>query len=334
MDAIKITDYLSNFSAGFCSSNCVIFPPYKLYDGIDDPIIEDCHIYLITRIPKARISENALIYENGKFFIEYKQIDEMRHLVVPKENTILSAKATSRDGRQFEITHFDGKRTYGDFPIFIMQTINNSPVSKHEIVYIGQAYGSDGERNIIDRLKRHETLQKILAINAVDSPDTDVYILGFKYTENDFVHLTFNGTDKSLISDDRDRDRISHVLQNEISEKDSTTIVEAGLIRYFRPIYNEKFKEIFPNRNYKFLEGIDKEIYHSFSVEINIEDLNLYIGTNNTGFGMHHIAKYKINPGKIPFPYSSFGELLDYTGLTEDSWPILLIVKLSKQFCP
>jgi hypothetical protein len=30
-----------------------------------------------------------------------------------------------------------------------------------EVLYIGQAFGNDGSRNALDRLKKHETLQKI-----------------------------------------------------------------------------------------------------------------------------------------------------------------------------
>lgn len=30
-----------------------------------------------------------------------------------------------------------------------------------EVLYIGQAYGRNGERNALDRLRRHETLQRI-----------------------------------------------------------------------------------------------------------------------------------------------------------------------------
>lgn len=208
----------------------------------------------------------------------------------------------------------------GDFPVFMMKSRQCLELNDHEVIYIGQAYGSDGRRNVVDRLMKHETLQKIIAENNILAPGTDVFVYGFKYSGNDQVFMLFDGTNKDLISDSRDDDRRDRVLENPLSDKQMTQIVEAALIRYFQPVYNEKFRTLFPAQHHRFLDAMRDIDYDGFVVEINTEDIGTQLYSASFSKGMHHIAKFKITE-KPTHPVFNFYRFMKITGLDPSSGP-------------
>lgn len=209
----------------------------------------------------------------------------------------------------------------GDFPVLLMRLRAFPELLAHEVIYVGQAYGKDGRRNVVDRLSRHETLQKIIAENSIAAPETDVLVYGFQYTDNDSVFMLFNGADSSLVSDDRDDSRRDDMLRNPIDDKQMTQIVEAALIRYFQPIYNEKFRKLFPAEHHKFLSNIKQFDYDGFIVEIDTEDLNTRLFSTVRAPGAHHMIKFKITK-RDTHPIFSFYRLMKDTGLDPESGPI------------
>ena len=64
-----------------------------------------------------------------------------------------------------------------------------SPHLNFDILYIGQAFGDEGERNAADRLRSHETLQKIYAEAIQSNPDKEIWLNPVSYT-----HLTLPTT--------------------------------------------------------------------------------------------------------------------------------------------
>jgi hypothetical protein len=124
-----------------------------------------------------------------------------------------------------------------------------------------------------------------------------------------------------LISGDEDTSRVAEVIANPIGDREMTQIVEAGLIRYFQPEYNEIFKDLFPSSKYGFLSELRHFDYEGFVVEIDTEDLGTVLKSKVAGNGMHHIATYQLKPGLNVNGSISFLGLIEGTGLHPSSGP-------------
>lgn len=71
-----------------------------------------------------------------------------------------------------------------------------------EIMYIGQAYGEDGNRTPADRLQKHETLQAIYSKTIARTPDHEIWILLLHFTPQSV--LSFDGRSGFAVSDEED----------------------------------------------------------------------------------------------------------------------------------
>lgn len=315
---------MTSFSAGFCSSNCFFTPPHRINDARSAENIDLFHIYIIARAPRVRLVPGSFDLNKGNPFVQYKAGHEfstnLSRFYLPSEELVTDFVTTDGAGRSFAMQYRAGELR-GDFPLFAMKYGRLPELLSHQVVYIGQAYGKDGQRSVIDRLMRHETLQKIVSENSIEAPETDIFVYGFQYTNNDQIFMMFNGADKNLISDSRDDERRVRVMNNPIDDRVMTQIVEAALIRYFEPIYNEKFRKIFPASHHKFLDGVKSLDYDGFVVEINTEDLGTRLFSSARSPGSHHTIKFKITK-RSQHPIFSFYRLMKDTGLDPTSGPL------------
>lgn len=316
--------YVTSYSAGFCSSRCFVLPPHHLGAMGSIPFINDFHIYAIVRAPRIRLIPNSFVHHGDgamcSFKVGHEFEFEVHTLSFPPEWQVRSLVTSDGAGRDFLLT-YKGGEVKGDFPLLVMRMLRGAEYSDHEVIYVGQAFGADGQRSISDRLIRHETLQKILAENARNAPKTDVFVYGFQYTDNDQVFMLFDGADKDLIADNRDDARRQAMLSNPIDEGQMTQLVEAGLIRYFQPEYNSKFRDLFPARHNKFLDGLKSLDYDGFLVEINTEELETRLYSPAVGSGSHHIIKFKLAQ-RATHPVFGFYRLLKEVGLDPSSGPL------------
>ncbi|MEU8340047.1 hypothetical protein [Micromonospora tulbaghiae] len=117
----------------------------------------------------------------------------------------------------------------------------------HEVLYVGQAFGKAGERTAFDRLKSHSTLQRIYAEN---TPDNEIWLHLCRVSDINLL-MEFNPQIPSREPDEEDDEHRNRVLRrihsNGFAEKEAVSIGEAGLIRYFQPEYNEKFRDNYPD---------------------------------------------------------------------------------------
>ena len=315
---------MSSFTLSYCSSRCFVVGPHNVNHIRDVEDIEKFHIYLICRAPRVRLIPDSIRRIDGRLMFQAKIGGEfsyeVKSMLIPEEWKVHSFEALDAGGRTFKMVAEKGIST-GDFSMLWLMNSGQKSDLDHEVVYVGQAYGAGGRRNVVDRLIKHETLQKIMAEDSLKSPNTDIVVYGFQYVGNDSVGILFNGADKNLISDERDRARLRNVIYNPPDDKVMTQIVEAGLIRYFQPIYNKHFKDIFPNYKYNFLDIVKNLDYESFVVEINTEDLGTRLCSQSFLPGYHHIIRYIIKSevaGGTPVDYF---RMMDGTGLHPSSGP-------------
>src|SRR5690606_37826557 len=145
----------------------------------------------------------------------------------------------------------NGSHRTGPLPAHLISLlcddIANKSLRNLEVVYVGMSYG-DGSRSAKDRLKSHSTRQQVLADMSADEPDSEALLILVQYAPPLSV-ISFDGRDKSLNLDD-DRDIIADLQKQRelIDGKNEIALAEAGLIKYFKPRYIDKYKNNFPDK--------------------------------------------------------------------------------------
>jgi len=220
--------------------------------------IENCHIYLIGIVPKldlkgARQDGSTLIFDFevlGKtlsvdgpiphgFTLQYEDdlwflSDGTKERYAPSDEQIFQA---------FQIQH---------------------GLLNFEVVYVGQAYGRDGSRHALDRLKKHETLQKIALLGAPEGYRLQVLLIEVHPSNQMFTFFNPFAEDNS-----QGGGRIKKGLDKLFgtTEHERITLYEASLIRYFQPKYNKEFKNSFPSTNLKVLSDCYDKDFSSLVAE-------------------------------------------------------------------
>lgn len=169
--------------------------------------------------------------------------------------------------------------------------IKGAPID-FNILYIGQAYGADGSRNAIDRLKRHETLQKISLQGVPEGFDLQLLLINVQPTTQLITFFNPFAENK----DDGD-ERIEAGLEKLFGtdEKERVSLFEAAFIRYFRPPFNEKFKDSFPSTNMSILKQCYKKDFSAVIAEIGLTDLPFALFSKARARQDHHIAAYDLH---------------------------------------
>ena len=141
---------------------------------------------------------------------------------------------------------------------------------KFEVLYVGQAYGTDGTRTSLDRLADHTTLQTILSEKGIYYPNKHIYIMVMEVFER--MVMLFDGVTKSVTKNDAETTQhIKDVISDLPHEKQVVNITEAALIYHFNPPYNERLKNNFPNLKAKGYRQYFDLDYNSISVELNLD---------------------------------------------------------------
>ncbi len=146
-----------------------------------------------------------------------------------------------------------------------------------EVLYIGQSYGVDGARTAPDRLISHSTLQGIYAEAMDKNPDSEIWLALASFDQ--FNLMMFDGR-SSFTDEEResDKERFSTAYDKlnwdgGISDQQKINFTEAALIRYFKPPYNQIYKDSFPNPAHStYTECYDLDI-NSVCIELNTGDI-------------------------------------------------------------
>ena len=163
--------------------------------------------------------------------------------------------------------------------------------NKFEVKYIGQAYGKDGSRNAIDRLLKHETLQKISVRGVPDGYVLQLVLLEIQSDNRIITLFNPHATNK-----DDDGSRIQNGLDKLFGTTDSerVSLFEAALIRYFSPQYNIEFKNSFPSTNLKILQDCYGKDFLAVIAEICIDNFPFYLWSESVAPQYYHISKHDI----------------------------------------
>lgn len=298
--------YLSEFAVSLCSARFLLMLPHQLSAGWKTnntlylEISENCHIYLICRRPSSVFDPNNFSFDGNvvRGNIVYKTGGVETYLpfelpfCLPADT--VSLELAPYPHREFECKNAKGEvlTYYPAASLSINGVISNPSLQQLEVLYVGQAY-AEGKRTAMDRLKSHSTLQRVLADTHYSFPDDEILILTFEYAPYRVISWV-DGTEKKAISGEEDIARFESIIDNPLSKAQQISLAEAGLIRYFQPHYNVVYKDSFPSSDQSLLDSCYHLDFSALIVEIDTEELGIYLYSLNVLFNKHHMAQFNL----------------------------------------
>lgn len=223
-------------------------PAEAIYDEkLDDKLgegLKDCHIYLIGIVPKIDLKDSR--QEGQTLIFDFEVLGKEYSVKGP----IPEGLTLKRDEDFFYLSDGSDKR-FGPSDEQIFQAFQlQHGLLEFQVAYVGQAYGKDGSRNAIDRLRKHETLQKIALRGAPEGYRLQVLLVEVHPSNQMFTFFNPFAKDNSE-GEERIRRGVDKLFGT--NEHERITLYEASLISYFQPVYNKEFKNSFPSTNLKVL---------------------------------------------------------------------------------
>lgn len=296
--------YLSEFAVNLFSARWLMtsashFMTGRTMGADEQDVANNCHIYLICKSPIISFSKDSLKHEDGilSVKINYRIEGDMREKEFSFDFPLLdgatNVKLSNYPHREILTLDSEGAEVRR-LPANIVSMgmgwhLDNPELSDLEVLYVGQAFG-DGTRTAFERLKSHSTLQKILAQEQYESPDSEIQILAFEYVPYRIIHQ-MDGKAENVISDYRDMERFRSIRDNQLTEHEQICLIEAGLIRYFQPRYNAIYKDNFPSDKHKILEECYNLDFSGLIVEINTDELRCRLFSDVAKPRDHHICQ-------------------------------------------
>jgi hypothetical protein len=175
----------------------------------------------------------------------------------------------------------------------IMRRLNDEQNAiTFNVLYVGQAYGKDGSRNALDRLLKHETLQKI-SVKGIPADQR----LSLLLLEIEPANRLLTIMNPRAESKDQGKARMAAGLDKLFGTKEAerVTLYEASLIRYFQPPFNREFKDSFPSTNLKSLADCYEKDFSALISEICIDELPFKLMSAAVAPAQYHIAKFDLH---------------------------------------
>lgn len=247
-------------------------------------LLRKCHIYFIGLVPKVSI-EGA--HQEGRTLkVPMKVLDQ--HAVI---SVGIPADLEFSTASGLLIRKSDGLEQEIDRGWLIRQLCEKIPID-FEVIYIGQAYGKDGNRSAIDRLLKHETLQKI-SLQGVPE-DYTLTLLLLEVIPNNRLVTVFNPHAKNS-DDDGSRTKAGLDKLFGTTAHERISLYEAAMIRYFRPRFNVEFKDSFPSTNLAVLRDCYEKDFSAVVAEIVFDDLPWRLKSDFVAPAFSHLVRHDLH---------------------------------------
>jgi hypothetical protein len=260
-----------------------------------------CHIYMVVKRPRVTLVPEKCEFNKGKTKLTFRIQDKFDF--TEKELFIKENEDTSDYVIKSEFPHSKfhvfskGKNIFSakSSLLYFMLLNEYSEQMNSEILYIGQSFGKNGERQAPKRLKNHSTLQSIYSTAIQKNPDKEIWLLLLSFERS--LYTVFNGKNKTSNQED-DLKKATNIMnmfsQNELSEKEMINFTEAALIKYFQPEYNVTYKESFPNpAHISYKECYDLDV-NSISFDLETDTIKTKLFTKEIKPSFNNIVSYKL----------------------------------------
>ncbi|EKN6016545.1 TPA: hypothetical protein ACVBYD_002974 [Yersinia enterocolitica] len=265
-------------------------------------MVSRCNIYIIAARPMPYFKPETIKHENNQLsgvlawrvdgkenqmeFNNYKWILEDDAIKIDCQYP--NREIISRNEIGSEVTRVSSSFLASYFSKKLFDSCHE--LNDYEVLYIGQALGKQGNRTAYERLKSHSTLQKILAQVGYKYPDKEIMIYMYEFN-NAQMYTSIDGRAENADNSPKNEARLIHAIKNPPSKSQKIGLIEAGLIRYFQPEYNEHFKIAFPSTKHRVLQSCRNLDVTGLAIEIDCTDMiySLYSPTVRTND--HHLAQ-------------------------------------------
>lgn len=321
--------FVTEYCYSYMNSLTIMITAHQLMKGgiikhEDEINLSKCHIYLITARPIPYFKEGSITHKNNTLsgilcykidgneyeisFDDYpwklgEDVVKIEHKYPFRE--VLSYKKNDEIDTYVPASHLAN--------IYIPRSSEEIKLKQYEVLYIGQSLGQ-GNRSAVDRLTRHETLQKILALTHYDYPDKEIMLFMLEF-DNDQVLTTIDGRAKNADNSNKNETRLINAIKNPPNKKQKIGMIEAGLIRYFQPHYNDKFKIKFPSTKHKVLQSCFNLDVTGLTLGIDTSDLDCQLFSPTITPSHHHIVNINIANNQNRLSFFNFTGLGEFPGV-------------------
>lgn len=248
-------------------------------------IMRDCHIYLIGYAPKLFLDD---IRQEGKTLLTKVIVDDKAYTL---DWQLADGDKLVVDKGLYYVLSLGGNRFFPSDEL-VIQRIGTAAELVFDVQYVGQSYGKDGSRNALDRLKKHETLQKI-AIRGIP-PGKNLTLLMFEILPMTKIISVFNpNTQDQSHGEARIKNGLDKLYGTSAQER--VSLYEASLIRYFQPKFNKALKDSFPSTNLKVLKDCYDKDFAAIVAEICIDELPFLLASEQVPKHRYHIIHHPLH---------------------------------------
>lgn len=299
--------YLTEFVLNIYSADPAMISPAHLDDLVYESEeareqIRNSNIYLILKRPRIAFVPGSISIRDREVVGELSvQLEDKAPTFPFRLSGELPAEVSSVAALKYPYTKLSFLSSGGD----TLMTVPVAYLLKHceaqlngldnqEVVYVGQAFGTAGERCAIERLSSHSTLQKILADISANEPHMEVLLALYSFGFHRFI-MSIDGINPALIDGDADKQHYQKVLQSQFKRSMRVSLAEAALIRHFEPKYNKQYKTGFPHKRQKILKKLYDFDFAGLVVEASVEDHRMHLYSEKQSPKSHHIARFDLH---------------------------------------
>ncbi len=276
------------------------------FEAIGPPTDYDCHLYLVSARPRMSVDPTTVVISDTKlsFVLRLRRGDDFDAYPIDASHSLGAGPWRWESTWPFEdfalVHEVTGVRAMSGVVALLEAGAPGDQwpgeARHHDVLYVGQAFGRDGERTAWDRLKSHSTLQRILAEAA---PDRQVWLTLAAVTDVQGAQL-MHAPDGTPESRDAEKERDMRIIKaiyhdDSFRDRDSVALAEAGLIRYFQPPYNVRLRDKFPAPRQVPLETARSFDFHSLIIELQGEALGALYGSSEVPHDLIHFKQFVIH---------------------------------------
>jgi len=259
------------------------------------------HVYLICRTPTVRLDNTKTIITDDEISLTfYTTIEGIRKdiqikTVNNKQQPIGTiecnypfnfVKAFKPDGSEHSIAKSNLLLKYLAF----QQNIYLDEFDL-EVLYVGQAFGKDGSRITVDRLKTHEKAQRIYFDTQQKFPDYEIWFLALTFTPLLMTMFKpWGDVDPNLFENELEEQQ--KLEETPVSFDQQITIAEAALIKYFNTYeYNKEYLD-FPSPEHKSYEDLYKLDFNSAGFEVTSKSIHTKLWSKSVSPTFFHYQSF------------------------------------------
>lgn len=257
---------------------CRVSDVYSLEDDIppgDQERLKNCHIYLLGKRPRLSVDPCSIVVDAAalRFRVEYRRQGRVngtevvwpRELLLPYESAITASEYPHRELLSYDA---DGRLLGTTLLANYAHVIPGLPAEARdlEVLYVGKGLSDTAH----DRIRKHTTLQKMLAEIHSNEPDAEIFALvySFQYRKPCLI-LNIEPEISGALA----RQRAERALAFKPSLDKQIELIEAMIISYFRTeVYNTQYIE-FPHRRQQILAPVYEADFAAILCELDNETL-------------------------------------------------------------